>query len=209
LREHIKGDDPLSRLDSPEGFLMALARKCGLDMTGDKTEAELRDAILKALSGNKWKLLVFDSVEELIKSDVIRSLLSNLPINCKAIITSRERLEINERQIHVSSMNRLDSLRLLRSYGSLKGMQINVDELGEIVHFTGGHPMAMRLVISQVIAGDKTLANVLKDLKKAKGTIFDYVFSNSLKLRRAQAFCYYVIILSHCQPKGTSGNQQA
>jgi tetratricopeptide (TPR) repeat protein len=182
LREHIKGDDPLSRLDSPEGFLMALARKCGLDMTGDKTEAELRDAILKALSGNKWKLLVFDSVEELIKSDVIRSLLSNLPTNCKAIITSRERLEINERQIHVSSMNRLDSLRLLRSYGSLKGMQINVDELGEIVHFTGGHPMAMRLVISQVIAGDKTLANVLKDLKKAKGTIFDYVFSNSLKL---------------------------
>ncbi|HGJ67667.1 TPA: tetratricopeptide repeat protein, partial [bacterium] len=182
LREHVKGDDPLARLNNPEGFLMALAHKLGLEITGDESPDELRNALLKALSGNEWRLLVFDSMEGLVKSDIIRSLLGNLPEKCKAIITSREALEINERQIHVSSMNGLDSLRLLRTYGLLRGAQINVDELLEIVHFTGGHPMAMRLVISQVVAGDKPLANVLKDLKKAKGTIFDYIFSNSLKL---------------------------
>jgi tetratricopeptide (TPR) repeat protein len=182
LREHVKTDDPLKRINSPEGFLTTLAHKCGLEVTGDETESDLRDNILKSLSGNKWKLLVFDSMEGLIKFDVIRTLLSNLPINCKALITSREPLEINERQIHVSMMKQADSIRLLVAYGSIKGLQIDVNELSQIVHFTGGQPMAMRLVVSQVTSGEKTLESVLKDLKKAKGTIFDYIFSNSLKL---------------------------
>jgi tetratricopeptide (TPR) repeat protein len=182
LREHVKADDPLKRINSPEGFLTALAHKCGLEVTGDETESDLRDNILKSLSGNKWKLLVFDSMGNLAKSDAIRTLLSNLPINCKALITSREPLEINERQIHVSMMKQADSIRLLVAYGSIKGLQIDVNELSQIVHFTGGQPMAMRLVVSQVTSGEKTLESVLKDLKKAKGTIFDYIFSNSLKL---------------------------
>jgi tetratricopeptide (TPR) repeat protein len=191
LREHTKADDPLKRINSPvcssvtrrneKGFLTDLAHKCGLELTGDETEAELRDNILKSLSGNKWKLLVFDSMESLVKSDAIRSLLSNLPINCKALITSREPLEINERQIHVSMMKQVDSIKLLVAYGSIKGLQIDVNELSQIVHFTGGQPMAMRLVVSQVTSGEKTLESVLKDLKKAC-TLFDYIFSNSLKL---------------------------
>jgi tetratricopeptide (TPR) repeat protein len=195
LKEHTKADDPLKRINSPKGFLSDLAHKCGIELTGDETETELRDNILKSLSGNKWKLLVFDSMENLVKSDAIRSLLSNLPINCKALITSREPLEINERQIHVSMMKQADSIKLLVAYGSIKGLQINppnplfqrgnqidVNELIQIVHFTGGQPMAMRLVVSQVTSGEKTLESVLKDLKKAKGIIFDYIFSNSLKL---------------------------
>jgi len=182
LREHVKADDPLKRINSPVGFLATLAHKCWLEVTGDETEADLRDNILKSLSGNKRKLLVFDSMENLAKSDAIRTLLSNLPINCKALITSREPLEINERQIHVSMMKQADSIRLLVAYGSIKGLQIDVSELSQIVHFTGGQPMAMRLVVSQVTSGEKTLESVLKDLKKAKGTIFDYIFSNSLKL---------------------------
>jgi len=195
LREHVKANDPLKRISSSEGFFTALAHKCGLELTGDETEAELRDNILKSLSGNKWKLLVFDSMESLVKSDAIRSLLSNLPINCKALITSREPLEINEKQIHVSMMKQADSIRLLVAYGSIKGLQINppnqidVNELIQIVHFTDGQPMAMRLVVSQVTSGEKTLESVLKDLKKASRATardcpynFDYIFSNSLKL---------------------------
>ena len=190
-------------------------------MAGDETETELRDNILKSLSGNKWKLLVFDSMENLVKSDAIRSLLSNLPINCKALITSREPLEINERQIHVSMMKQADSIKLLVAYGSIKGLQIipnplfqrgnqiDVNELIQIVNFTGGQPMAMRLVVSQVTSGEKTLESALKDLKKAKGIIFDYIFSNSLKLALKdgrKAVCGNVVILSNCQPKSSSGS---
>jgi len=182
LREHIKADDPLKRINSPEGFLATLARKCGLEVSGDETEADLRDNILKSLSSNKWKLLVLDSMENLVKSNAIRTLLNSLPINCKALITSREPLEINERQIHICMMKQVDSIKLLVAYGSIKGLQIDVDGLSQIVHFTGGHPMAMRLVVSQVTSGEKTLESALKDLKKAKGTMFDYIFSNSLKL---------------------------
>jgi tetratricopeptide (TPR) repeat protein len=55
----------------------------------------------------------------------------------------------------------------------------------EIIHFTGGHPMAMRLIVSQVTTAEKTLEDALKDMKEAKGRIFDYIFSRSLDLAGA------------------------
>jgi len=192
LKEHVKGDDPLSRISGAEGFLASLAYKCGFEPNGikrpiypeegDETPAQMRDGILRSLRGNRWKLLVLDGMEELAGSDVVRSLLVNMPPNCKVLITSRDSLEINERQIHVGMMKKPDSLRLLAAYGALKGLQADSEEMSEIVHFTGGHPMAMRLVVSQVTSAERTLTSVLKDLRKAKGTIFDYIFSRSLEL---------------------------
>ena len=182
LREHVKGDDPLARISGAEGFLTSLAHKCGFELSGDEEPSQLRDGILRSLRDGRWKLLVLDSMERFARSDLVRSLLANLPANCKALITSRESLEINERQIHVGPMNRRDSARLLMAYSALKDFETSYEKTDEIIHIIGGHPMAMRLVVSQVITAEKTLDDALEDLQKAEGEIFDYIFKRSLSL---------------------------
>ncbi len=182
LREHIKGDDPVTRIRDDEGFLVALANKCGFELTGGEESSQLRDGILKSLGDNQRRLLVLDSMERFTGSDLVRSLLTNLPSNCKALITSRESLEIDERMIHIGPMNSLDSARLLIAYSALKNLRLDSEEMSEIIHITGGHPMAMRLLVSQVVTAEKTLEDALEDLRKAEGDIFDYIFSQSLAL---------------------------
>jgi tetratricopeptide (TPR) repeat protein len=182
LREHVKGDDPLARISGAEGLLMALAHKCGFDLKGDEEPSQLRDGILRNLRDGGRKLLVLDSMERFVRSDLIRSLLVNLPANCKALITSRESLEMDERPVPVKSMNNLDSARLLIEYSGLKDLKIDSEEIGGIIHRTDGHPMAMRMVVSQVVTAQKTLGDALKDLREARGEIFDYIFKRSLRL---------------------------
>ena len=185
LREHVKGDDPLARISSDQGFLTALANKCGAELSGSEDPSQLRNSVLINLNDGRRRLLVLDSMERFAGSDLVRSFLFNLPANCKALVTSRESLEINERQIHVGPMNSLDSARLLVVYGELKGLRASPEEMKEIIHFTGGHPMAMRLIVSQVTTAEKTLDDALKDMKEAKGRIFDYIFGRSLDLAGA------------------------
>jgi len=121
-------------------------------------------------------------MEQFVESDLIRSLLTNLPANCKALVTSIQSLEMNERQIHIDPMNSRDSAQLLSAYGALKGLEIDPETAGEIIHFTGGNPMVMRLVVSQVTSAEKTLDDALEDLRAGEGIMFDYVFNRSLTL---------------------------
>jgi tetratricopeptide (TPR) repeat protein len=185
LREHVKGDDPLARISDDPGFLTALANKCGIELNGSEDRSQLRNSVLINLNDGRRRLLVLDSVERFARSDLIRSFLVNLPANCKALITSRESLEINEGQVHVGPMNSLDSVRLLKAYGELKDFRASPEEMKEIIHFTGGHPMAMRLIVSQVTMAEKTLDDALKDMREAKGRIFDYIFERSLDIAGA------------------------
>ena len=182
LKEHVKADDPLARISGAEGFLTSLAHKCEVELRGYEEPAQLRNAVLKNLNDNRRKLLVLDSMERFARSDLVKSLLINLPANCKTLITSRESLEINEKPIHVGPMNSLDSAGLVIAYGALKNLKADSRELGEIIHRTGGHPLAMRLLVSQVTAGEKTLEKALEDLGEAEGDIFDYIFKRSLGL---------------------------
>jgi tetratricopeptide (TPR) repeat protein len=182
LREHIKGDDPLTRIGNDESLLIALANKIGVEVRADEKPAELRDNILRALRGNRQKLLIIDSMERFADSDLVRSLLINLPTNCKSLINSVQTLEINERQIHIKPMNSFDSILLLRAYSNLKELEIDPKKLGEIIHFTGGHPMAIRMLVSQMITAQKTLDDAIEALKSAEGEIFDYIFQRSFEL---------------------------
>ncbi len=182
LKEYAKSDDPLTRITSAEGFVTTLAHKCGVELNGNEDQSQLRDVILSGLRGDRRRLLVLDGVEPFVGSDLIRSLLTNLPANCKALITSVESLEVNERQIHVDPMNSRDSAQLLSAYSALKDLKTDSERTSEIIHVTGGNPMVMRLVVSQVTSSEKTLDDALEDLRKAEGIVFDHVFSHSLTL---------------------------
>jgi len=124
------------------------------------------------MQGDGWKLLVIDNIEGFDRSGLIKGLLANLPANYKALVTSREPLDMGKRQIHVGPMNSGDSTRLLLTHKPETG----VEAAREIIHLTGGCPLAMRLAVSQATP------DTLDDLKKAEGNILDYLFTHSLSM---------------------------
>jgi len=128
--------------------------------------------IKQHFQGPKNKLMIFEDA-----SNSVCDLINNMPPNCKAIITSDKPLGISGKLMHITRMKKHDSLALIAAYA-----KFDPDELNDLIHITGGHPMIIRLLLSQSSTAGKPLSNLLKDLRKAKTDMLDYVLDRSLKL---------------------------
>lgn len=164
---------------TPQTLLRAIANKCNIKVNEDEADIDLKNKIINGLKDNIRKLLIIEDLGSFGKFDMIKSLLNELPINCRAVVTSQESLEINGKNIQIGMMKQIDAIKLCYAYG-LDEMDVGLIE--RLVYFTGGYPIAAQLAISQVTSGERTLDNVLKDLKKAKISITDYIINSSLKL---------------------------
>lgn len=172
-KEPAGDDDSLEQISEVDEFLITLAHKCEIELNGDEDRVQLRESIIRVLSDGRRRLLILD---DLAPSSELE-LFETLPTNCKAIVTSNKPLEMDKQQIHIQPMSSQDSMQLLLSHD-----EISSEEAEKIVHITGGHPMTMRLAISQIVSGEKSLDDILTDIENAEGTIFDHIFRYSLAL---------------------------
>lgn len=159
---------------SPRTLLMALAYKCDVDLGVYESDIELKNNLIKGLSGNKKRLLVIENLA--MTSDILKSFFNELPTNCKAIITSDVPLEMNGKQIKIGMLKQIDAIKLCYAYKK------DLERIERLVNLTGGHPMMTKLAISQVVSGERTIDNVIKDIKKAKGDLVDHIVDSSSKL---------------------------
>jgi len=161
---------------NPRTFLMTIAHKCNINVREYETDIDLKNDVINGLEGSQRRLLVIEDLNMLGTTDIIKSFLGELPNNCKAIVTSNEALELGGKQIQIGMLKQIDAIKLCYKYKK------DLEQIDRLTHLTGGHPMATKLAISQVASGERTLDNIIKDIRKAKGDIIDHIINSSLKL---------------------------
>ncbi len=152
-------------------LLNSIARELGDDSLAKLDEKKRPEALLRLLR-DKPALLVLDNLETLKKDDLERLLefLKRLPNNTKAIITSRRRTDIQAEIIRLDQMRWPDAADLLAELARHSSLlaKASESELRALYNSTGGNPLILRWVASQLGRGRcRTVADALKLLKES------------------------------------------
>ena len=154
-KEQIRSGNQAVGLLTFETVLDAIARQIGVMDVLQMKSLEKQDRI-QALIENRRILVVLDNLETAKEdqNEIARKLLVILNPG-KALLTSRQRFSSNFHGIHLAGLDEGASLRFMRSDAQEK----NIDrvasasdaELKRVARATGGSPLAMKLVIGQLI----------------------------------------------------------
>ena len=178
-------------------FLADLARGLGLGREeAGRLEAEgLVEWIVDDLSRGPRTLLVLDNMESLFErrngtywlAPATAGLLRDLPRQVRALCTSRHALGVNEERLTLAPLLPLDAGTLARWYAARWRVDLSSRALQNLVQGTGGHPLAMRLVIARIADLEErdvrgALARLLTERERAPDdeAFFRYLYDESL-----------------------------
>lgn len=153
-----------------ESALDTVARQLGaLDVP--LLRAEEKEARVRALLRSQRVLVVLDNLERAKEpqNEIARRLVPLLDPS-KALLTSRHRFQGEIHAIHLTGLDEAGALRFIRHEAEEKGISriatAKLSELQQIARLTGGSPLAMKLVVSQL--GYLPLETVLSQLRTVR-----------------------------------------
>ncbi|MEM9776672.1 MAG: AAA family ATPase, partial [Chloroflexota bacterium] len=149
-----KGEEVLEdfMLSNYSALLAELAYELGQDQIADLPRDERAKSIRRVLA-NINALIIIDNLETFDEAEQIRmyQFLSRLPLSCKAIVTSRQRSDIDARIIRLDRLPRRDALTLINELAQnnryLK--KINSNEYDKIYRIANGNPLLIRWLVGQ------------------------------------------------------------
>ena len=179
-------------------FLAGLAVGLGLarEAAGRLAAGGLAAWIAADLREGPRTLLVLDNLESLFEereeayrlAPATAGLLADLPRQARALCTSRQALEVNEGRLTLEPLLPYDAGRLARSYAGLRRIELGAQAMTSLVVGTGGHPLAVRLVIALIAdlaAPDVkgALERLLSARERAAGDedFYRYLYGESLE----------------------------
>lgn len=140
-----------------------------------------RREIERLLRRGQGVLVVVDSVETITDAVLIQWLL-HLPEPSKALLTSREyRRDFQQGgwRVDLSGMSEAEARELVRlRLKTLKFEQLEggAPQITDLVNVTGGNPKAIEMALGCVKRGTQPFAEVIEDLKHARGALFEDLF---------------------------------
>jgi hypothetical protein len=171
----------LCSLDQPAltfaGLLDQAACGLGLETRLDMPEREQAQRLHNALAGQPT-LLVVDNLETAADIWALVEGLDRLARPAKVLLTTRQRVDAHDQitSVPLAALPPADALAFLRYHGQERNvaalLQAPESDLRRIVAVTGGHPLAIKLVVGQ--AQVLPLAQVLDDLAAAQPEIHDF-----------------------------------
>jgi tetratricopeptide (TPR) repeat protein len=130
-------------------------------------------------------LLLVDNFET-IKDEAVSGFLLNLPEPSKALITTRHHALGEARTIPLKGMEQGEALTLMRAEGQRLGLE-SVQRAGDeillrLYEATGGAPLAIKWAVGQIKQKGQSLDSVLDSLYRARGDLFEFMFSRSWEM---------------------------
>jgi hypothetical protein len=151
-----------------ETVLDAVGNQLAEDAFANASLAEKKQLVQGYLRSNRV-LIVLDNLETAVQpQDEIVEQLQPLLGQSKALLTSRHRFRHNTYAIHLTGLGNEEAAYLIQQCGQKKGLHhlqsATVAEINEIIWATGGSPLAIQLVVSQL--HHLSLPIVLKNLRE-------------------------------------------
>ncbi len=171
----------LRSLDQPAltfaGLLSQTARSLGIESRLDLPEREQAQRLHSALA-SRPTLLVVDNLETAADIWALLEGLDRLARPAKVLLTTRQRVDAHDQvtSVPLAALPPADALAFLRYHGEERNtptlLKAPESDLHRIVAVTGGHPLAIKLVVGQAQA--LPLTQVLDDLAAAEPEIHDF-----------------------------------
>ncbi|HEY9405116.1 MAG TPA: AAA family ATPase, partial [Pyrinomonadaceae bacterium] len=150
------GDQPLQDFMLPNfmSLLSELARELGEEDIACTPPNERANTVRRALADNRQALIVIDNVETFGEPERARlyQFLSRLPGTCKAIVTSRRRMDIDARIIRLDRLALEDALDLITELAktNLHLSRATDKERHDLYEISGGNPLIIKWVAGQL-----------------------------------------------------------
>jgi hypothetical protein len=144
---------------------------------------EKQPALINQAVSSQRTLLIIDNLET-IRDKHVQAFLQNLPMPTKAIITTRDWLDVaNHRRLQGLPDEHAEAL--IAEEASMRNVAISPADRKELVRRTAGLPLPIQLSIARLSAG-QSFAQVLRWLGDAEGDLPEYCLRGQIALACAQ-----------------------
>ncbi len=143
-----------------------------------RAPAEEQPALVDGILRERRTLLILDNLETINDEDELLTFLRELPDPAKAIVTTRDRIDM-ARPIRLIGMSHTDAHLLMDQEATRKMVNINSDEKNSLWLRTGGVPLAIVWSIGLMGLGN-SIENVLRRLSDGQSDIAKFCFEESV-----------------------------
>lgn len=133
--------------------------------------------VQKALTTQRT-LLIVDNLDTM--DDAVRAFLRHLPAPTKAIVTSREWLDVAD-VLRLYGMERQDALALMDAEANAQGLTLSSEQKEKLYERTVGLPLPIRLSVARLGSGE-TVEQVMRWLGNAMGDLPQYCVGGQVEL---------------------------
>jgi tetratricopeptide (TPR) repeat protein len=164
-------------------------------ITRAATREEQDRLVQQALTAQRT-LLVLDNLDTLEGpgAEEVRAFLRNLPRPTKAIVTSRERLDVAD-VLTLRGMEEDEARQLMEAEGEARGVHLDAAQQAELYRRTVGLPLPIKLSIARLAAGE-TWEGVRRWLGDAGSDLVRYCVGGQVDLARRRSPEAYRLLLA-------------
>lgn len=187
-----RADLPGSVLHTLEDVYAAIARVLEREDITRAPSDEQNALVEKALQRQRT-LLVMDNMES-VQDDRIKAFLRNVPAPTKAIITSREWIDVADVRV-LKGLTPEDAGKLMEEEVAIREVRLDPSQRQRLYDLTAGVPLPIKLGIARMAAGE-TFAAVTRWLGDAVGDLPEYCVKGQVELARRRDQGSWVVLLA-------------
>ena len=146
-----------------------------------RAPAEEQDGVVRNALTCQRTLLILDNMEE-VTDEEVRAFLRDLPPPTKAIVTSREWIEVAD-VLQLMGMEREDAEALMTAEAEARGVTLDEAQREALYRRTAGLPLSIRLSVARLASGE-TFEQVQRWLGNAAGDLPQYCVGGQVELAR-------------------------
>jgi len=159
--------------------LADLAEALGGKVKGGMSPREVEQECVR-LAAIGRPLIVLDSLDSVVDTDLIAQLLADLPENARALCTSYPRPEAQRPEVPLADLPTEDAIRLAAAEADRLRIPLEHQDLAKLIRTVGGHPLSIRLAIGGLAQAGQRLGDVLAGIKDRNGDVLEYVLQQEL-----------------------------
>jgi len=179
LAHHLAGVQLVDRPTDEREVLADLAEALGGEVRPGMSPREIEQECVR-LAGSGRPLIVLDSLDSVVDTNLIAQLLADLPENARALCTSCPRPAAQRLEVSLTDLPTGDAVGLAAAEADRLRIPLERHDLAELIGTVGGHPLSIRLAIGGLAQAGQRLGDVLDGINARDGDVLGYVLQQEL-----------------------------